>query len=209
MSGTNVYFNGKWKSQTFTADGTFTVPDKVTLIAIELFGAGGGGGFSGTGGFGGEAGEYVTAFKSVTPGQNISVNIGLGGAGAAVDKGDRGGDSSFGDLLAKGGKGGSPDSDQSFVFSPVLSSAVNYEAEKGFGIGRPGIYGNGGTSPAISAGNAYPGDGGYGNGGSAGRFNPTIAPGNGGVAAGGGGAVTAGPGGDGGDGICIVYWKED
>lgn len=74
-------------------------------------GAGGGGagafGPGSQGGEGGQGGEYVTGIFEVTPGMSIPIKIGKGGAPrpGRRDGGD-GGDTSFGDIVAKGGKGG-------------------------------------------------------------------------------------------------------
>lgn len=74
-------------------------------------GAGGGGagafGPGSQGGEGGQGGEYVTAILKVTPGTSIPIKIGEGGK-PDPNGGDGGGGgvTSFGDIVAKGGKGG-------------------------------------------------------------------------------------------------------
>jgi hypothetical protein len=103
-------------SQLFTASGTFTVPDGVTQVVVEVCGAGGGGGYNDpgntTGPFagGGGGGGYLRALVTVTPGEPISVVVGA--AGTTPDSsgdGTAGGDSSFGSIVAGGGQGGQSD----------------------------------------------------------------------------------------------------
>jgi len=60
---------------------TFTVPNKVALLNVEVWGAGGGAGFANdcvTGGYGG-AGAYSRAKMFVSPDDTITVTIGRGG----------------------------------------------------------------------------------------------------------------------------------
>ena len=70
--------------------------------------AGGGGtgafGPGSQGGEGGQGGESVTAILKVTPGMSIPIKIGEGGK-SGLNGGD-GGDTTFGDIVAQGGKGG-------------------------------------------------------------------------------------------------------
>ena len=115
----------------FTANGTWVVPDGVTLISVIVVGGGGGGGAGyddtsndrGASGGGGGAGGYVSCDVSVTPGQSISVTVGIGGVAGYSDitkdttvslkrQGGQGGTSSivFGSssvrITAIGGQGG-------------------------------------------------------------------------------------------------------
>jgi hypothetical protein len=192
MSGTNVYFDGKWKTQTFTSNGTFTVPDGVYAAFVELWGGGGAGSenpnvnqFA----YGGRASKPVTSFYATTPGANISVTIGAGGASAGAD----GGDSSFGTMVARGGKGGTVIN----LGGPAQQQSVGVGAN-----GENGPRGLGGATVANQGG----GEGGYGNGGDGNNLGPG---GNGGTAAGGGSGNGPTDAGSGGNGICIVYWKQD
>ena len=86
-------------SQTFTSNGTFTVPAGVTSITVSGVGGGGGGGggrattfegssgafriFAQGGGAGGAGAQVLNQPMSVTPGQQIAITIGNGGAGGA------------------------------------------------------------------------------------------------------------------------------
>jgi len=80
--------------EVFTADGTFTVPAKVTSVKVTVVGGGGGGrsesnpGSQGGGGAGGATIEVITG---LVPAADITVTVGDGGA-VNTD----GGDSSFG-----------------------------------------------------------------------------------------------------------------
>ncbi|MFY0482387.1 T9SS sorting signal type C domain-containing protein [Flavobacterium sp. PLA-1-15] len=93
---------------TFTTSTTFTVPNGVSSLKIECWGAGGKGSnvsstATGTSG-GGGGGAYASSQLCVTAGQNFAISIGAGGAGSTLD----GGDTFFGNattVMAKGGKG--------------------------------------------------------------------------------------------------------
>ncbi len=56
---------------------TFVVPNGVTLLAVQLYGAGGGG----SGGFGGGSGALVMGDLSVTPDETLTLLVGGGGFG--------------------------------------------------------------------------------------------------------------------------------
>lgn len=73
---------GQSGTSEFTSTGTFTVPDGVTTILVEMIGAGGHGGYNGTGGGGG--GGYTSSNLSVTPGATIDIQIGIPGSGAVL-----------------------------------------------------------------------------------------------------------------------------
>lgn len=198
MSGTSMYFPGKWKSQTFTSNGTFTVPDEVEAVFIEMYGGGAGGPCPGAvvnngdpvpalrGGLGAKP---VTTFVGVTPGASITVTIGLGGTGGTASlsqqPGAAGGTTSFGSVEARGGG----------TSGTLFPSYSNENGPRGYG----------GANTSTAGG----GEGAYGNGGDA----PS---GNGGIGAGGAAGVGSGfnniagtAGGNGGNGICIVWWKVD
>ena len=102
---------------TIKESGTYTVPTGTIRIDAFIVGAGGGGGLpvaptsnsSYTAGHKGKGGSAVY-YENIpfTKGEEISVTIGLAGKGAttANTAGVNGGDTSFGDYTAAGGKGG-------------------------------------------------------------------------------------------------------
>lgn len=59
---------------------TLTVPNGVTTMFVEAWGAGGGGGITYPGG----GGAYVRSLIPVTPGESLSVTVGEGGGGGSV-----------------------------------------------------------------------------------------------------------------------------
>jgi hypothetical protein len=61
------------------SSGTWIVPADVTLIKVELWGAGGSGGPPGGGG----AGGYVCGFMKTTPGESFSIEVGDNGSGSS------------------------------------------------------------------------------------------------------------------------------
>lgn len=113
------------RSQTFTANGTWTAPPGVTRAIVYGYGGGGGGGGGATGststntyatGGGGGGGAVESSFvAAVTPGSSYAVVVGAGGTGGtAGNPGNDGGDSTFADDAgtyyfrgAGGGRGGS------------------------------------------------------------------------------------------------------
>lgn len=83
-----VFTGGTTISQTFTSTTTFVVPANVSGIEITMIGGGGGGKASTTNsavaGGGGASGEYcIRFFIPVTPGETITITVGLGGTGGA------------------------------------------------------------------------------------------------------------------------------
>ena len=105
-----------------TGPSTFHVPANVSRLFVEVWGAGGGGGFGGEifgpgfGGGGGGGGAFSCEIINVTPGSALTITVGAGGASgqatAGGDDGGDGGDSSIaltnGTVLivSGGGKGG-------------------------------------------------------------------------------------------------------
>ncbi|KYZ97586.1 phage tail-collar fiber domain-containing protein [Escherichia coli] len=113
----------------YTTNGTFIVPEGVTILFVEIMGGGGGGAGGAQSSHyeacGGNAGELIVDYLNVAPGQHFSVKIGAGGNGGpfwnnppvsqikysydkteTTQKSFDGGDSSFSNLTAKGGHGG-------------------------------------------------------------------------------------------------------
>lgn len=74
-----VNLNEYKEFQTFTLQGTasWTVPEGITKIVVEVWGAGGGGSCTSGGG----GGAYITGYFTVSPGSSISYTIGNNGSG--------------------------------------------------------------------------------------------------------------------------------
>ena len=112
-------------TQTFTEDGTFTVPAGVTKILVTAFGAGGGGGrYDASGGQGGD--RVIKKVYSVVSGTVIPITIGKGGAGAKASngaKGNDGGATVIGNIVTLDGGGGG--TSKSHRGSPGGSAAMN------------------------------------------------------------------------------------
>jgi hypothetical protein len=166
-----------------TSSGTFLnweVPQGVTRIQVECWGAGGSGGQNGVGG----GGAYVKSFLTVVPGSVHQIQVGLGSGWYSPLK--IGGQSSFDNLvIAYGGNG-----------TPYAGWWNNINAAGGSGIGQIVYNGqdgfltwyNPGTSPmTISAGGSSP-FGGFG-ADSHGRYANTPGGGGSGVVGGGNGRV--------------------
>lgn len=190
-------------NQIFTISGTFTVPNNVTTLNIIMCGGGGGGSTtSNKGAGGGYAGQVTTTTQTVNPGDNYSVNIGNGGAGAiatAYTVGEQGTSTTLyhGAILVSTATGGLPGTLNSSVAGPTAVTPYSGNGEASttpLGTGRNG-YAD--TSVAYLGGGQSSG---YANGGDAGG-------GNGGIGSGGAGNIyQAGKAGDGGNGICIISW---
>ena len=196
--------------QTFTTNGTFTVPAGVTKILVTACAGGQGGDYSSSsgsyyyGGKGGNGGECIIREPyTVSPGQKISITIGKGGGagsngiptiiGSLVTL--RGGGTATGLVGAGvGGEGG-------FFYR---ESSSNRGAEYGL----DGARGNGGTvadRSVRSTPNGGGGGGSYGCGGDGADSSVNAAtPGYGG--GGGGGSYYNTIPSAGGDGIVIIEW---
>lgn len=104
---------GGWTElERITTSKTWTVPDGVTQIGVFLIGGGQSGEASSQYSYtysvyGGCSGCIKNAVINVTPGQKFNVVIGSGGSKVTVTdlkaEGKPGGDTSFGDIVAKGG----------------------------------------------------------------------------------------------------------
>lgn len=207
-------------TQFFTTNGTFTVPAGVTTLFVEVMGGGGGGAGGGHGegstqvnyyeACGGKSSKIIVRNITVKPGEKYPIMIGAGGAGGpfisttpsynplmdktiTVKYSADGGDSSFSNIISKGGSGGANvyhvHKDQPTVkFYNFPDGLPNGTLENAaFGCLYPGDegedsqYGNGG-SPAIATTEWLSGDRaiatltpqtnatGYGAGGSGGSY---------------------------------------
>jgi hypothetical protein len=193
------------KRQLFTSSGVFIAPPGVTMVYLSGCAGGGGGGGSVRmsqihGGGGGAGANIMKLPYAVTPGNNYTVTIGVGGAGgvAGANSGLTGGSTVFGGITLLGGGGGG-----SYV-AGSQGGASGGKAYLGAGVG----LGHTDSSGAAGAANGGAGGGGlFGNGG-AGRvgsngagFVPTL-----GYGGGGGGARGTYAGGAGAQGMMLVEW---
>ena len=98
--------------QTFTSSGTYTPTPGTNSVVVEVQGGGGAGGgtdactssqLSGSGG--GGSGAYAKS-RLTTGFSGASVTVGAGGTGVSASNGNAGGASSFGSITAPGGGGG-------------------------------------------------------------------------------------------------------
>lgn len=101
----------EWITEEITTSETWTVPDGVTEIFVQVFGGGGAGTYDASDfyrGGGGGSGHMNTAYLKVTPGQKFAVTIGAGGVSSSKWwNANPGGTTSFGsEVLANGGEGG-------------------------------------------------------------------------------------------------------
>ncbi|EKG3751583.1 carbohydrate kinase [Escherichia coli] len=198
---------GRWvNTLVFTSSGTYTPTPGTKRIRVTITGGGGGGGgcqaisnnetFFGAGG--GAGGTVITTL--ILTKDSYPVTIGAGGAGGvSATNGLKGGDSSFGSVIAPGGEGGGK------------SGVTNTNGGNG-GVPSTGginiIGGNGGDGQSGNIG--VSGEGGtsyWGGGGRAGAGGGVSGKAYG---SGGGGAYDAGysgtsmTGGKGAAGICII-----
>lgn len=185
--------------QFFTANGTFTVPDGVTQVFVEILGGGGGGG-GGAGiphapndyyefGGAGHNGELKLDIITVSSGGKYAVTVGAGGVGGTGGflweqgqpyydvggpevngcPGIKGGNSSFANIIASGGIGGKGGKPIQGR-NPVLPPEPGEE-----GLSSP--FGEGGNSAAYSNGGNASGYGAGGGGGGAPSYQSGVTPG--------------------------------
>ncbi|EHC2061756.1 TPA: phage tail protein [Escherichia coli] len=198
---------GRWlNTQVFTSSGTYTPTPGTKRIRVTITGGGGGGGgckaisnnetFFGAGG--GAGGTVITTL--ILTKDSYPVTIGAGGAGGvSATNGLKGGDSSFGSVIAPGGKGGGK------------SGVTNTNGGNG-GVPSTGginiIGGNGGDGQSGNIG--VSGEGGTSHWGGGGRAGAGGGVSGKAYGSGGGGAYDAGysgtsmTGGKGAAGICII-----
>lgn len=201
----------------FTANGSWTVPEGVTVIWVSGSGGGGGGGggnqlasnLQGAGGGGGYAGEIAIKVPiNVTPSDVLSIEIGPGGkGGAGVGSLSNAGDGSSGGetILSTGTSALLTLSGGSFGSGAVQYATSYVFGGYGFTTGRCEV--------AVNASNGTAGQVAVGG---AGQPTPFGLPGlgsitspdggNGSNGSGGGGGGSAYGGGNGGNGILIIEW---
>jgi len=172
---------GGYVVQTFTANGTFTLPTATSAKVLVVAGGGGGEGLYGCGG---GAGGLIYTNLPLSSGL-YSVTVGAGGIGTGVNNyGLNGNNSVFGTLVALGGGGGGDG------YNPLTPDAAGVVGQAGGSGG-----GGGGNNPPYDGGAATQpasASGGFGNAGATGD-NSTYG--------GGGGAGAAGSANNGGDGL--------
>ena len=169
-------------TQTFTEDGTFTVPAGVTKILVTAYGGGAGG--NNSGGQGGN--RIIRKAYSVVPQTKIQITIGIGGT-----EGNDGGATVIGNLVTLEGGG----SKQFKKHNGALGGRYGAEAYTYSESGQdsPESYGGkGGYNRSSTGGGVYSGGGGggagFGRGGDGGDGDYGSKAGKaGGIGAGGGG----------------------
>ena len=186
--------------ETFNIPGTYiwTVPTGVTSVDVETWGAGGGGGdgsFAGAGGGGG--GAFAKSTISVTPDEEITLIVGLGGdIGASASTGTDGADSTFDStvVVAAGGKGG-PGANNADSIGGAGGTTADSTGDTEFAGGS----GGGGTNSGDTGGGGGGAGGIDGAGGTGTNGNGTVGGAGGDGDNGSGGA--GGAGGNGGNGV--------
>ena len=187
----------------------WTCPSDITQISVLAVGGGGGGGSSTSfnGGSGGGGGGLIWVNNiTVVPGNNYTIEVGLGGQGSqnGYSNGQDGGDTSFDNLLiAHGGKGGKSTghlnnnltggnggqrtlnltNNTNYGGGNGGNGGTNASHQCGGGGGAAGYTGNGGDGAhSDNYGNVYngnPGQGGGGGGGSRFDYSSSATPGGG------------------------------
>ena len=180
----------------FTSTGafTYTVPSGVTAVQVLVLAGGGAG--NNIGGGGGGGGVVIHNSFPVTPGGTVPGTVGPGasappsGNHGTPSPGNKGGDSTFGTLTAKGGGGAAS-------WSAQTTNAITPQGPGGAGGGGTGdMYGGTAIQPSTS----NPGATNYGFPGAAGGNSPSNNGGNNGTTgagthSGGGGGGAGGAGG--------------
>ena len=159
------------KTQQWTTPGTYTVhiPAGINSIEYKIAGAGGGGGGGNHMGHGpylyggnGGSGELLTGKMTVTSNSDYQVIVGAGGAGGVGVKysdsqtsGKSGGNSSFGNISAKGGGGGYRATTPSYSGEEGWSGGSDGANGTSYGAGGAGGNGTGWSGTAGSGGNGW------------------------------------------------------
>lgn len=132
-----------------TSSGTFTVPDFIYKIRVQVWGGGAGGSnaSAGVARGGSGAGGYANKIFDVTPGQMIPYTVGAGGV--AGTPGTAGGSSTFLTVIANGGAAGA-----TTIYGTVGGTATGGDMNATGQSGGPGdsASGNGGSGGSSSNG---------------------------------------------------------
>jgi len=205
--------------QTFTSSGTYTPTAGTTSVVVEVQGAGGAGGgtpacdatHAAVGG-GGGSGAYAKA-RMTSGFSGATVTVGAGGTSVLNANGNAGGTSSFGTVSAPGGGGGSASPTQYNVFPAITGSGMGGAvATNGNLINAAGQTSIQGFIPSVSQGRSGAGaPSQFGGGGlpvngsvsGSGIAAQTYGSGGSGSLTLGGGAAAAG--GNGANGVVIVW----
>ncbi|MFZ2189017.1 MAG: IPT/TIG domain-containing protein [Candidatus Moraniibacteriota bacterium] len=160
-TGGTVTTSGVYTIHTFTANGTFTVPNARNVEVLVIGGGGGGG--EAIGGGGGAGGVIYNPAFAVTA-QAYSVTVGTGGnggLGGSTSPGVSGSNSTFSSLVAIGGGGGSGQ----LGGAPLIGGSGGGASAQ---IGLQGAAGTSGQGNAGGYGTQLGGNYGAGGGGGAG-----------------------------------------
>jgi len=215
--------SSSYRKVTFTT-GTYTwkVPGCAFEICVEAWAGGGGGGgnsYNSSGslrssGGGGGGGGFASGCFPITPGTDLTITVGGGGAGAlgviggvTAPAGANGGPSSVGSLITvTGGNGGGGGNANSAI--PGAAGAGGTSTADSVAEGAPGGVGAYGTTCCPLSGK-----GGSGGNGGAGGNSPIASPYDGqpgldigGGGSGAGGSTSAFTGGKGADGKVVISW---
>lgn len=216
-----LFTNNLSAQRTFNSDGTFVVPAGVTSLTVKAWGGGGSGGGAtnagnmiARGGSGGGGGAYASATITVTPGESLSIIVGVGGAKAlAGQNGNSGGNSTItgftSSIFASGGNGGIGNIDGAAIVVGGSGGVATAGTTKT--AGTAGGSGNTQYDAVSGAGGAGANSGGAGGAGISGLGNTQSGNNGSNPGGGGGGGRTsqdAGSttGGAGGDGQVIISW---
>nr|WP_315180340.1 T9SS sorting signal type C domain-containing protein [uncultured Flavobacterium sp.] len=216
-----LFSNNLSAQKTFNSDGTFVVPAGVTSLTVKAWGGGGSGGGAtnagnmiARGGSGGGGGAYASATITVTPGESLSIIVGVGGAKAlAGQNGNSGGNSTItgftSSIFASGGSGGIGNIDGAATVVGGAGGVATAGTTKT--AGTAGGSGNTQYDAVSGAGGAGANSGGAGGAGISGLGNTQSGNDGSNPGGGGGGGRTsqdAGSttGGAGGDGQVIISW---
>lgn len=165
---------GDSRVDTFTANGTWTVPAGAKRIWVRMVGGGGAGGGATTSvagahskGGGGGAGEYVELWYNPSDlGATVPIVVGAGGVGD-TSGGASGGTTSFGGVTALGGGGGSTNTSNSAAWGqpggPGGTGGTGAAALRSSGGGGSFAFGSGALAAGGAGGSSALGGGGRGN----------------------------------------------